>query len=105
MFAIIETGGKQYKVVQGGVLKCEVLPGEVGDAVIFDRVLAVKSEGGDIAVGSPVVSGAKVVAVIKSQERDKKIIVFKKQRRQHYRRKNGHRQYVTYLTINEIMVA
>jgi large subunit ribosomal protein L21 len=97
MLAVIETGGKQYSVKTGTRLVVEKIEGEVGDSVTLDRVLFA---GGTI--GTPTVQGATVSATIIAQGRDDKIIVFKKKRRQNYRRKNGHRQYITTLQINAI---
>lgn len=94
-FAIFQTGGKQYRVKVGDIIKVEKLSSE-GD-VEFDQVLMV---GG--TVGSPLVAGAKVVAEILEQKRNDKILVFKKKRRQNYRRTKGHRQYITVLKIKEI---
>jgi large subunit ribosomal protein L21 len=101
-FAVIQTGGKQYRVAQGDVLRVEKLAGDVGAAVTFDKVLLV---GGDaVKVGTPLVKGAKVDAQIVAQGRDKKIIVFKFRRRKNYRRKNGHRQPYTELKITGVSV-
>ncbi|MBN1324954.1 MAG: 50S ribosomal protein L21 [Alphaproteobacteria bacterium] len=94
-FAIFQTGGKQYRVKVGDIIKVEKLSSE-GD-VEFDQVLMV---GG--TVGNPLVAGAKVVAEILEQKRNDKILVFKKKRRQNYRRTKGHRQYITVLKIKEI---
>lgn len=103
MFAVIQTGGKQYRVAKGDSLRVEKLPGDVGGAVTFDKVLLVSSEKGESTkVGTPLVAGAKVSATIVAQDRDKKIIVFKFRRRKNYRRKNGHRQPFTELKITEI---
>jgi large subunit ribosomal protein L21 len=100
MYAVIKTGGKQYKVAQGDRLRVEKLPASVGDTVTFDEVLLV---GGDaIKIGAPLVAGAKVEAKVIAQEREKKIIVFKFRRRKNYRRKNGHRQPFTALEITGI---
>jgi large subunit ribosomal protein L21 len=100
MYAVIKTGGKQYKVAQGDRLRVEKLPVSVGDTVTFDEVLLV---GGDaIKIGAPLVAGAKVEAKVIAQEREKKIIVFKFRRRKNYRRKNGHRQPFTALEITGI---
>lgn len=100
MYAVIRTGGKQYRVAQGDKLRVEKLPGNVGDKVTFDEVLLV---GGDaLKIGQPVVKGAKVEATITAQDRAKKIIVFKFRRRKNYRRKNGHRQPFTALEITGI---
>ena len=87
MYAVIKTGGKQYKVASGDVVKLEKIAGEEGKEVIFNEVLAL-----DDTVGTPLVSGASVKATVLKQARDAKVIVFKKKRRQNYRRKNGHRQ-------------
>ncbi|MBI2389705.1 MAG: 50S ribosomal protein L21 [Deltaproteobacteria bacterium] len=102
MFAVIQTGGKQYRVAQGDRLRVEKLPGDVGANVTFDKVLLV---GGDsVKVGNPLVSGAKVSAEIVAQARDKKVIVFKFRRRKNYRRKQGHRQPYTELKITGVTV-
>jgi large subunit ribosomal protein L21 len=100
MFAVIQTGGKQYRVAKGDSLRVEKLPGDVGAAVTFDTVLLVGGES--TKVGTPLVAGAKVSATIVAQDRDKKIIVFKFRRRKNYRRKNGHRQPFTELKITDI---
>ena len=102
MFAVIKTGGKQYKVAAEDVLKIEKLPGEAGDFLDLDQVLMV-GEGADITVGSPVVEGALVSAEIIEQGRDRKVIAFKKRRRQNSRRTIGHRQHQTKIRIAEIL--
>ena len=100
MYAVIKTGGKQYRVAQGDKLHVEKLPGAVGDTVALNEVLLV---GGDaIKIGTPLVAGAKVEAKIVAQDRDKKIIIFKFRRRKNYRRKQGHRQPYTQLKITGI---
>ena len=100
MYAVIKTGGKQYRVAQGDRLRVEKLPGEPGAKVTFDEVLMI---GGDkVAVGAPLVKGAKVSAEIVAQDRAKKIVVFKFRRRKNYRRKRGHRQPYTELKITGI---
>jgi large subunit ribosomal protein L21 len=100
MYAVIKTGGKQYKVAQGDKLRIEKLPASVGDTVTFDEVLLI---GGDaLKIGAPLVAGAKVEAKVIAQDRAKKIIVFKFRRRKNYRRKNGHRQPFTALEITGI---
>lgn len=100
MYAVIQTGGKQYRISEGDTLRVEKLAGDVGAEVQFGEVLML---GGDkVAVGKPFVSGAKVTAKITAQDRAKKIIVFKKRRRQNYRRKRGHRQPFTELKITGI---
>jgi large subunit ribosomal protein L21 len=101
MFAIVQTGGKQYRVADGDVIKVERLDAEVGTTVSLDSVLMV-GEGADVKIGAPLVSGAKVTATVLDQNRADKIIVFKKKRRQGYRRKRGHRQYQTVLRITGI---
>jgi len=104
MFAVIRTGGKQYRVAAGDVIKVETLPGEAGGTISFDEVLMV-GEGADAKVGQPLVAGASVTAEVIAQDRLAKIIIFKKKRRQNYRRKNGHRQHVTVLRITGINAA
>jgi len=101
MFAVIRTGGKQYRVVPNDVLKVEKLAGAAGETIIFTDVLAVGSDAG-VTIGAPVVAGATVTATVIAQDRLDKIIIFKKRRRQNSRRKNGHRQHVTVLRIADI---
>jgi large subunit ribosomal protein L21 len=100
MFAVIKTGGKQYRVVSGDVIKVEKLEGEAGSTITFDQVLM----AGDV-IGTPLVAGAAVSAEVIAQDRGPKVIIFKKKRRQNYRRKNGHRQDLTVLRITEISAA
>ena len=103
MYAVIKTGGKQYRVTQGEKLRVEKLPGNPGDKVTFAEVLLV---GGDSPkIGQPLVKGASVTAEIVGQDRGKKIIVFKLRRRKNYRRKQGHRQPYTELKITGISAA
>lgn len=100
MYAVIKTGGKQYRVNEGDTLRVEKLDGEVGSKLELSEVLMV---GGDkVAVGSPTVKGAKVTAEITAQDRAKKIVVFKMRRRKNYRRKQGHRQPYTEIRITGI---
>jgi large subunit ribosomal protein L21 len=101
MFAVIATGGKQYKVAAGDMLEIERLPGEAGEAIEFTQVLAI-GEGSELVVGKPHVAGASVSATIMARTRGPKIIVFKKRRRQNSRRKNGHRQDLTAIKIVKI---
>ncbi len=101
MFAVLKTGGKQYKVSQGDVIQVEKLEGNVGDEVTLDQVLMI-SEDETVDVGSPVLEGSQVTGEIIDQAKGKKIIVFKKHRRKNYRRKNGHRQLITHLKITKI---
>ena len=103
MYAVIKTGGKQYKVSEGDVLNFEKIEGDKGDTVSFDEVLLV-SKDEDVRVGTPFVEGAKVVGEIISQIRGPKIIVFKMKRRKGYSKKTGHRQDLTNLKIKEIVV-
>lgn len=101
MFAVIKTGAKQYKVAVGDVIKVEKLDGEAGSTLSLDNVLMVGDDKG-VKVGTPTISGTSVTAEILEQARAAKIIVFKKKRRQGYRRKAGHRQEQTVLRITEI---
>ena len=101
MLAVFKTGGKQYSVKAGQILKVEKLEGKKGDNVSFKDVLAV-SENSQNTIGAPLVDGAVVEAKILDQIRDKKIIVFKKRKRQNYRSTQGHRQYLTVLKIESI---
>ena len=101
MYAIVETGGKQYKTREGAVLRVEKLPGEVGDAVAFDRVLMVGRED-DLQVGTPLVDGAQVRGTIVEQGKARKVIVFKYKRRKRYRLRKGHRQQYTAVKIDQI---
>ena len=101
MLAVFKTGGKQYSVKAGQILKVEKLEGKKGDSISFKDVLAV-SENTQNTIGSPLVEGAVVEAKILDQIRDKKIIIFKKRKRQNYRSTQGHRQYLTVLKIETI---
>lgn len=102
MYAVIETGGQQFKVQEGETLKVEKLDGNVGSPVEIDKVLFVRSDN-EIKIGSPYVEGAKVIGEIVAQERGRKIVVFKFKRRKGYRKKQGHRQYYTRVKISKIM--
>jgi large subunit ribosomal protein L21 len=101
MFAVIRTGGKQYRVTPNAVLKVEKLPAEPGATITFTDVLAVGDASG-VTLGAPVVAGASVTATVLAQDRLGKVIILKKRRRQNSRRKNGHRQHVTVLRISDI---
>ncbi len=101
MYAVIKTGGKQYRVAQGDRLRVEKLPGNVGDTVTLGEVLLVGA-GDGVKVGAPLVGGAKVEAKIVAQDRSPKVIIFKFRRRKNYRRKTGHRQPFTALEITGI---
>lgn len=100
MFAIIKTGGKQYKVSEGDVIKVEKIEAEAGDKIEFDQVLMVA--GDDVKVGSPVVEGAKVSAEVLDQKKNKKIVIFKFKAKKNYRKKKGHRQPYTLVKIEKI---
>lgn len=102
-FAVIKTGGKQYKVAANDVLKIEKLDAEAGDIVTFDQVLMV-GEGAGVTVGAPVVEGALVAAELIETAKEKTVIIFKKNRRHNYRRRNGHRQLLSTVRITEILV-
>lgn len=102
MFAVIKTGGKQYKVGKGDVLSIEKLEGEAGAEIRFDEVLLV-GDGGSQTVGMPLVDGAAVTATVLEQAKDDKILVFKKNRRNRYKRTRGHRQRVTVVRIEDIL--
>ena len=102
MLAVINTGGKQYVVKAGQILKVEKLDGKKGDSVSFDNVLAV-TDSSNHTIGNPLIKGASVEAKILDQIRDKKIIVFKKRRRKNSQSTQGHRQYLTVLQIESIM--
>ncbi|MDE2517670.1 MAG: 50S ribosomal protein L21 [Rhodospirillales bacterium] len=104
MFAVIRTGGKQYRATPGAVLKVEKLEAEAGATVTFTDVLAVGTDG-NLTIGAPVVAGASVTATVIAQDRLDKVLIFKKRRRQNSRRKNGHRQHVTVLRIADINAA
>ncbi|MDP2993156.1 MAG: 50S ribosomal protein L21 [Deltaproteobacteria bacterium] len=101
MYAVIKTGGKQYKVSSGETVRVEKLAGNVGDAVTLSDVLLVAKEG-DIRIGQPTVAGAQVMGKIVDQARADKIMVFKKKRRKGYSKKQGHRQPYTALKIEDI---
>ena len=103
MYAVVKTGGKQYKVAEGTFFKVEKCPGDVGQEIVFDEVLLV-SKDGDLQVGAPTVEGARVRGTIVEQGREKKIIVFKMKRRKGYRRKQGHRQHYTGVKVDSIEV-
>ena len=100
MYAIIATGGKQYKVSEGDVIRVEKLDVEAGSAYTFDQELAVSN--GELVVGSPVVEGATVSATVEGNARGKKVIVYKYKRKTGYHKKNGHRQAYTQLKIEKI---
>jgi large subunit ribosomal protein L21 len=100
MYAVIRTGGKQYKVSEGDLVKVEKLAGEVGESIELAEVLMVGGE--EVKIGTPLLPKAKVTAKIVEQDKDKKILVFKSKRRKNTRKKNGHRQPITRLQITAI---
>ncbi|MBL23870.1 MAG: 50S ribosomal protein L21 [Rhodospirillaceae bacterium] len=102
MFAVIKTGGKQYKVAKDDVVRIEKLDAKTGSKVAFDQVLMVGDDKSN-TVGTPLVSGASVAGTVMEQTRDDKILVFKRKRRQGYRRLKGHRQHVTLVKITDIL--
>jgi large subunit ribosomal protein L21 len=103
MFAVIRTGGKQYRVAPNDIIEIERIAGEPGDIIELGEVLLLGGGEGAPKAGSPAISGALVAAEVVEQKRGDKIIVFKKKRRKNYRRKNGHRQLLTLLRITEIL--
>ena len=103
MYAVVKTGGKQYRVAQGDIVRVERLAGQVGDQVSLDQVLLVGGNG-EVKIGTPTLPEVKVTAEILDQGLAKKIIVFKKKRRKSYSRKRGHRQKLTTVKITQIQV-
>jgi large subunit ribosomal protein L21 len=101
MYAVIKTGGKQYRVVQGETLRIESLDANEGDAIEFDQVLMV-GEGADVRIGAPLVDGGKVTATVKSHGRGKKVEIIKFRRRKHHMKRMGHRQNFTEVEITGI---
>ncbi len=101
-YAVIKTGGKQYRVIADDILEIEKVAGDAGATISFDEVLMIGGEGAP-TVGSPIIEGASVSAEVIEQKRGRKIIVFKKKRRKNYRRKNGHRQELTKVKILEVL--
>lgn len=104
MYAVVKTGGKQYRVSEGDFFKVEKLPGEVGESIVFDQVLLVGGGEGELRIGRPLVEGSRVTGTIVEQKREKKIIVFKMKRRKGFRKKMGHRQFYTGVKVTSIEV-
>lgn len=102
MFAIIKTGGKQYKVTAGDIIAVEKLAAEAGSDIDLDQVLMI-GDGATMTMGNPLVAGAVVAATVVEQTKGDKVIIFKKKRRQNYRRRRGHRQLLTLLKISDIV--
>lgn len=105
MYAVIETGGKQYRVAQGDVIKVEKLPADAGAAVEFDKVLLISDGDSKIVMGAPFVEGGKVTATVKAQGRHRKVEIIKFRRRKHHMKRQGHRQPFTELEITGIQGA
>jgi large subunit ribosomal protein L21 len=101
MYAVIKTGGKQYRVSAGQKLKVEKLANEVGSEIVLDQVLVV-ADGDNVTIGAPLVKGASVKATVVSQGRYDKVMIFKMRRRKHYRKTQGHRQSYTEIQIQQI---
>ncbi len=101
MYAVIQTGGKQYRVKEGEYLKVESLPAAAGDQVEFDQVLLIQTDAG-VKVGRPFIEGGKVTATIKAHGRHKKVNIIKFRRRKHYMKRQGHRQNFTEIQITGI---
>jgi large subunit ribosomal protein L21 len=101
MYAVIKTGGKQYRVITGETLKVEILAGDVGSAIVLDKVLMVSNDG-KLSVGKPLLLGATVTATILSHGRGAKVTIFKMRRRKHYQKNQGHRQNYTEIRIDGI---
>ncbi|HCA26448.1 MAG TPA: 50S ribosomal protein L21 [Betaproteobacteria bacterium] len=101
MYAVIKTGGKQYRVAPGEKLKIEQIPADIGSEIVLDQVLMV-TDGEQVAIGAPLVAGAQVKATVLGQGRGAKIHIFKMRRRKHYRKSQGHRQNYTEIRIDNI---
>ncbi len=101
MYAVVKTGGKQYRVAPGEKLRVEQIPADIGSEVVLDQVLMV-ADGDDVTVGNPLVAGAQVRAKVLSHGRGKKVTIFKMRRRKHYQKHQGHRQNYTELQIESI---
>jgi large subunit ribosomal protein L21 len=104
MFAVIKTGGKQYKVAANDTIKVEKLNAAEGDIVTFDQVLMVGGDGADLTIGVPLVAGASVAAEFLGTKKQDTVLIVKKHRRQHYDRRNGHRQQLSSVRITEILL-
>ena len=105
MYAVFQTGGKQFRAEPGSRLRIPTLEAEPGDKVTFDQILLTGTDGEDVVVGTPTVDGASVTAEVLRHGRTKKVIVFKRKRRKGYRRKQGHRQGFTEIRIDEVALA
>ena len=103
MYAIVETGGKQFRVSEGDVIRTDLIETEVGASVTFDRVV-LAADGGDVSIGTPLVSGASVTGTVLRQAKDKKILVFKYKPKKRVRKLNGHRQRFAEVRIDKILL-
>jgi large subunit ribosomal protein L21 len=101
MYAVVKTGGKQYRVTPGQKFKVEQIPADIGSEIVLDQVLML-ADGDSVTVGAPLVSGASVTAKVLSQGRGKKVTIFKMRRRKHYQKHQGHRQNYTELEVQSI---
>ena len=104
MYAIIQARGRQVKVTPGAIIEVDGRPGEIGSEFNFDQVLLVEKDAGDILAGAPFVANAKVIGVVDGEARGPKLRVFKKKRRKGMRRTNGHRSFLTKVTIKDILL-
>lgn len=102
MYAVVKTGGKQYRVAKDDVLTIEKLDGEAGAVVELEQVLAI-NDGKGLTIGTPMIDGARVAATVLEQKKGEKVLIFKKKRRQNYRRTKGHRQQLTVIRISDIL--
>ena len=102
MFAVLKTGGKQYKVAKNDVIEIERLPSEAGEQVVFDQILML-GDGASATAGAPLIAGASVAGTLLEQSQADKVVIFKKRRRHNYRRKRGHRQQLSVVRIDEIL--
>ncbi len=103
MYAVVKTGGKQYKVAENDLLRIEKIEAEAGSIITLNEVLLVANDNNDVTVGKPLIDGASVAVEVLSQRRARKIVIFKKRRRKSSRTKNGHRQHFTLVRISEIL--
>ncbi len=104
MYAVVKTGGKEYRISQGDVIRVEKIEGEVGDQVTLKDILMVSQEG-QVRLGNPLVTDAVITGEIVQQVRGKKVLIYKMKRRKNYRRTKGHRQTYTYIRVNDISLA
>lgn len=105
MFAILETGGKQYRVSEGNTIDVELIDANEGEKVVINNVLFIQKDNKEILVGQPLLSNVSIETEVVSQYRDEKVLIFKKRKRKNSRRKNGHRQYKTQLKILNIKIS